>query len=54
MKSKDIVLKAGSMKGALEEAPEAYKDINEVARVSDALGIGSLVARMKPLAVIKG
>jgi tRNA-splicing ligase RtcB len=54
MKSKDIVLKAGSMKGALEEAPEAYKDIDEVAIVSDELGIGSLVARLKPLAVMKG
>jgi tRNA-splicing ligase RtcB (3'-phosphate/5'-hydroxy nucleic acid ligase) len=54
MKDKDIMLKAGSIKGALEEAPEAYKDVNEVARVSHELGIGQLVARMKPLAVIKG
>jgi len=51
---KDIMLKTGSMKGALEEAPEAYKDVNEVARVSDQLGIGQLVARLKPLAVVKG
>ncbi|MBI2631899.1 RtcB family protein [Candidatus Pacearchaeota archaeon] len=49
-----VLLKAGSRKGALEEAPEAYKDVNEVARVSDELGIGQLVARLKPLAVIKG
>lgn len=54
LKSKDIILKAGSMKGALEEAPEAYKDIDEVARVSDELGIGKIVARLKPLAVMKG
>lgn len=50
----DVMLKAGSMKGALEEAPEAYKDVNEVARVSHELGIGQLVARLKPLAVMKG
>ncbi|MBI3334400.1 RtcB family protein, partial [Candidatus Pacearchaeota archaeon] len=54
LSSKDILLKAGSRKGMLEEAPEAYKDIDEVARVSDELGIGQLVARLKPLAVIKG
>lgn len=50
----DVMLKANSMKGALEEAPEAYKDVNEVARVSHELGIGQLVARLKPLAVMKG
>ena len=54
MEDKDILLKAGSMRGALEESPEVYKDINEVARVSHELGIGQLVARLKPLAVIKG
>ena len=50
----DVMIKAGSRKGMVEEAPEAYKDVNEVARVSDALGIGKLVARLKPLAVVKG
>lgn len=50
----DVLLKAGSDKGALEEAPAVYKNIDEVARVSDALGIGKLVARLKPLAVVKG
>ncbi len=54
MKEKDILLRSGSRKGALEEAPEAYKDVNEVVRVSDALGIGRLVAKLKPLAVVKG
>jgi tRNA-splicing ligase RtcB (3'-phosphate/5'-hydroxy nucleic acid ligase) len=51
---KDIYIEAGSQKGILEEAPEAYKDVNEVVRVSDELGIGKLVARLKPLAVVKG
>jgi len=54
LNSNDILLKAGSKKGAVEESPEAYKDVNEVVRVSDELGIGKIVARMKPLAVIKG
>ncbi len=54
LKRHDVLLKVGSRKGALEEAPAAYKDVNEVARVSHELGIGQLVARLKPLAVIKG
>ncbi len=51
---RDIYTEAGSMKGILEEAPEAYKDVNEVVKVSDELGIGKLVVRLKPLAVVKG
>ena len=54
LKDYDVAIKAGSVKGMLEEAPEAYKDVNEVVRVSDELGIGKLVARLKPLAVVKG
>jgi tRNA-splicing ligase RtcB len=50
----DVKLRAGSKKGAVEEAPEAYKDVNEVVRVSDEVGIGKIVARLKPLAVVKG
>ncbi len=49
-----VAIKAGSIKGMVEEAPEAYKDVNEVVRVSHELGIGNLVARLKPLAVVKG
>jgi tRNA-splicing ligase RtcB len=54
LKDRNVEIRAGSKTGVLEEAPEAYKDINEVARVSHELGIGQLVARLKPLAVIKG
>lgn len=54
LKEKDILLESASMKGAVDEAPQAYKDVNEVVRVSDELGIGKLVARLKPLGVVKG
>lgn len=54
MKKRDIILKTNDLKGALEEIPAAYKDIDEVARTSDAIGLGKLVARLIPLAVIKG
>ena len=54
LNDKGIEIISGSAKGIVEEAPEVYKDIDEVVRVSDKLGIGKLVARVKPLAVMKG
>jgi len=54
LKEKGVELKSGSSKGIVEEAPEVYKDIEEVVDVVDSLGISKKVARLKPLAVIKG
>ncbi|MBI4447857.1 RtcB family protein, partial [Candidatus Woesearchaeota archaeon] len=51
---KGIEVKGVSMSGVAEEMPEAYKDIDEVIRVSHTLKIGNMVARLKPLAVMKG
>ncbi len=52
--NKNIELEAGSYKGIVEEAPSVYKDIDEVVKVSDKTGIGKLVAKLVPIAVIKG
>ena len=49
-----IEVKAGSWKSLAEEAPESYKDIDEVVEVVDELGISKKVARLKPLVVVKG
>ncbi|MBN2458893.1 RtcB family protein [Candidatus Woesearchaeota archaeon] len=49
-----IYLKAGSLKGVSEEAPAVYKDIDEVVKVSHEAGIGNLVAKLRPIGVIKG
>lgn len=54
LEGKGIKFRAGSIKGMLEEAPEAYKDIEEVIRTIDELGISKKVARLKPLLVVKG
>ncbi|NCN99045.1 RNA-splicing ligase RtcB [Candidatus Pacearchaeota archaeon CG10_big_fil_rev_8_21_14_0_10_35_219] len=54
LKKHDVYIEAGSNKGVVEEAPEAYKDINEVVRVSSEIGLGKMVAKLKPLAVVKG
>jgi len=37
-----------------EEMPDAYKDISEVIEVVHGAGISSKVARLRPMAVIKG
>tara|TARA_B100000900_G_scaffold416232_1_gene450353 strand:+ start:5649 stop:7049 length:1401 start_codon:yes stop_codon:yes gene_type:complete len=37
-----------------EEAPDAYKDVDEVIRLTHEAGLARPVARMKPFAVIKG
>ena len=41
-------------KGIVEEAPQVYKDVDEVVKVSHSAGIGNLVAKMKPIGGIKG
>jgi tRNA-splicing ligase RtcB len=51
---KGIELQGTSWKGIAEEASEAYKDVDEVVRVSDEVGIGRLVARVVPIGVMKG
>jgi len=54
LNKKGIEVKSGSWKSLAQEAPEVYKDIDEVVRVIDELGISKKVARLKPLTVIKG
>jgi tRNA-splicing ligase RtcB len=52
--ARGIVVRAGSMPGLAEEAPQAYKDVSQVVQVVHRAGIGCRVARLEPLAVIKG
>jgi len=54
LNDKGIEVQAGSWKSLAEEAPQVYKDVHEVVRVSHEVGIGNLVARVRPLIVIKG
>jgi len=51
---KGIIVRSASWKGVAEEAPECYKDIDEVVKVSDKAGIGHLVTRLRPMGVVKG
>ena len=54
LQSKGIELQSTSWKGVAEEASGAYKDVDEVVRVSHEVGIGRLVARVVPMGVMKG
>jgi len=49
-----IIVRAEGRSTLLEEAPEAYKDVNNVVNVVHNAGIAKKVARMRPLGVIKG
>ena len=51
---KDIYVMANDRRTLDEEAPEAYKDVDEVVRVVHEAGIARRVARMRPVAVVKG
>jgi tRNA-splicing ligase RtcB len=54
MEAKGIYLQAMSRKVISEEAPGAYKDIDEVVDITDRAGIAKKVVRLKPLGVVKG
>ena len=49
-----ITVKAHSRGGLVEEASAAYKDVADVIRVVEGAGLARPVARLRPLAVIKG
>ncbi len=51
---KGIVVKALTRDGVVEEAPQAYKDVDSIVNVSHELGIATKVAKLLPIGVIKG
>jgi len=54
LRSRGILICAGSMSGLAEEAPAAYKDVSRVVEVVHRLGIGRKIGKLEPVAVIKG
>jgi tRNA-splicing ligase RtcB len=54
LEKKGIRIRAGSMPGLAEEAPQAYKDVDEVVETVAGAGIARKVARLRPVAVVKG
>lgn len=54
LEKKGILIKCKSDFGLVEEAPEAYKDIEEVNRVINGLDLARKIAKMRPIGVLKG
>ncbi len=54
LESRGIIIRCDSNKGLAEEAPFAYKDVQNVVDVVQGAGLAHKVARMEPMAVVKG
>jgi len=54
LEQKGIIVKCWSQRGIAEEAPMAYKDVDNVVEVVDKAGLSKKVVKLIPLAVIKG
>ena len=54
MKQKGILVKGQSRSGLTEEKPDAYKDVSQVVNVVHNAGIARKVAKLLPIAVMKG
>jgi tRNA-splicing ligase RtcB len=54
LEKKGIFIQAGSMSGLAEEAPQAYKDVDQVIEAVNGAGLTRKIARLIPLAVVKG
>jgi tRNA-splicing ligase RtcB len=54
LERKGIMVRAEHLAALAEEAPEAYKDVQKVVEICEGAGLSRVVARMRPLAVMKG
>ncbi len=54
LEAKGIIIRCASLSGLIEEAPQAYKNIDQVVGVVSQANLVQKVARLVPLVVIKG
>lgn len=54
LENRGIFIQTRSLSSLSEEAPEAYKNVTEVVEIVTNVGLAKLVARTKPMGVIKG
>jgi tRNA-splicing ligase RtcB len=54
LEAQGVHVRAGSLAGLAEEAPAAYKDVDRVVGIVHGAGIARKVARLAPVAVVKG
>jgi tRNA-splicing ligase RtcB len=54
LRARGILIFTRSMRGAAEEAPGAYKDVDAVARATEGAGLARRVAFLRPKVCVKG
>src|ERR1041385_3533203 len=54
MKGKGIIVRGQTHSGLTEEKPDAYKDVSQVVEVMHGAGLARKVAKLVPIAVMKG
>lgn len=54
LEARGITVRTGNLRDLAEEASEAYKDVSAVVGVVHNAGISRIVARTRPIGVIKG
>jgi len=54
LEARGVAVRAASVRGLVEEAPIAYKDIDEVVATCERAGLARRVARLRPVGVVKG
>jgi len=54
LRERGVIARAPNLRGLEEEQPDAYKDVREVVHVVEGAGLAKLVAKLRPVGVIKG
>jgi tRNA-splicing ligase RtcB (3'-phosphate/5'-hydroxy nucleic acid ligase) len=54
LEEKGISVRVASPKLIMEEAPESYKDVNEVVQTCHDADLSKKVIKLRPIAVVKG
>jgi tRNA-splicing ligase RtcB len=54
LESRGVYVKASTRDGILEEAPGAYKDVDDVVNIVTGAGLTKIVAKLTPIGVMKG
>jgi tRNA-splicing ligase RtcB len=54
LSGRGITIISPSMRGVAEEAPGAYKSVDQVVAATDTVGLARKVARLTPVIVVKG
>lgn len=54
LRQQGIIVEAATREGVTEEAPGAYKDVEQVVKVAEGARLARPVARLVPLGVVKG